>query len=239
LKRCAADTGAVILIQRFGSAANLNIHLHCLVLDAVYRHSEGELVFQEARAPTGDELRGLLDKIIARLMKMLTRASYLVEEQGMTYLAEIGPDHALKPLQAASCTYRIAFGPRAGQKVLSLRTAASRDEKSTPALCAEAHGFSLHAVARISARNSNGYAAIPDPLPRRAGPSRQTARCGRAGSSAQDKRARRRARARQIGAHELGTITETRVRHRLHSAHRETHLGRIFPGQVRSQWRAR
>ena len=28
--------GAVTLIQRFGSAANLNIHLHCLVLDDVY-----------------------------------------------------------------------------------------------------------------------------------------------------------------------------------------------------------
>ena len=35
LKRCAADTGAVTLIQRFGSAANLNIHLHCRVLDGV------------------------------------------------------------------------------------------------------------------------------------------------------------------------------------------------------------
>jgi hypothetical protein len=130
---------------------SLNIHLHCLVLDGVYRHTEGEPVFQEASAPTGDELQGLLDKIIARLMKMLTRASYLVEEQGMTYLAEIGPDNALKPLQAASCTYRIAFGPRAGQKVLSLRTAASGDEKTTPALCADAHGFSLHAAVRIDA----------------------------------------------------------------------------------------
>jgi len=28
---------AVTLIQRFGSAANLNIYLHCLVLDGVYR----------------------------------------------------------------------------------------------------------------------------------------------------------------------------------------------------------
>ena len=35
LKRATADTGAVTLIQRFGSAANLNIHLHCLVLDGV------------------------------------------------------------------------------------------------------------------------------------------------------------------------------------------------------------
>ena len=41
LKHGGADTGAVTLIQRFGSAANLNIHLHCLVLDGVYRSSEG------------------------------------------------------------------------------------------------------------------------------------------------------------------------------------------------------
>jgi len=42
LKRSAADTGSVTLIQRFGSAANLNIHSHCLVLDGVYRRTEGE-----------------------------------------------------------------------------------------------------------------------------------------------------------------------------------------------------
>ena len=50
LKRSAADTGALTLIQRFGSAANLNIHLHCLVLDAIYRRSAGEPAFQDARA---------------------------------------------------------------------------------------------------------------------------------------------------------------------------------------------
>jgi len=57
LKRCAADTGAVTLIERFGSAANLNIHLHCLVLDGVYRRTEGEPAFQAAR-PTRAELGG-------------------------------------------------------------------------------------------------------------------------------------------------------------------------------------
>ncbi len=32
--------------QRFGSAANLNIHLHCLVLDGIYqRGTDGEPVF--------------------------------------------------------------------------------------------------------------------------------------------------------------------------------------------------
>ena len=41
LKRSEAQTGATPLIQRFGSAANLNIHLHCLVLDGVYRIQNG------------------------------------------------------------------------------------------------------------------------------------------------------------------------------------------------------
>ena len=42
--------GAVTLIQRFGSATNLNIHLHCLVLDGVYRcGGDGVPVFRPSR----------------------------------------------------------------------------------------------------------------------------------------------------------------------------------------------
>ena len=63
-----------------------------------------------ARAPTRAELEGLLDKIIVRLMKMLTRQGYLVEEQGVSYIADIDPDNPLRSLQAASYTYRIAPG---------------------------------------------------------------------------------------------------------------------------------
>src|SRR5262249_12627797 len=57
-KLSRADTGAVTLIQRFGSAANLNmnIHLHCLVLDGVYLKRDGAAVFHEAAAPSTDEL---------------------------------------------------------------------------------------------------------------------------------------------------------------------------------------
>ena len=73
LKRRQANTGAVTLIQRFGSAANLNIHLHCLVLDGVYRHSEGAAVFHEVAAPIIEELQALLAKIISRIMRLLTK----------------------------------------------------------------------------------------------------------------------------------------------------------------------
>ena len=49
LKADEADSGAVTLIQRFGSSANLNIHLHCLVLDGLYRSSADDApVFVEA-----------------------------------------------------------------------------------------------------------------------------------------------------------------------------------------------
>jgi hypothetical protein len=56
-----------------------------------------------------EELQGLLLKIITRIMRLLTRQGLLIEEQGMSYLAEPDPDNALTPLQAASCTYRIAL----------------------------------------------------------------------------------------------------------------------------------
>jgi hypothetical protein len=109
--------GAVTLIQRFGSAANLNVHLHCLVLDGVYRcGAEGVQVFVQAGAPTDDELHALLHTVIARLMKMLTRHGVLIEEMGQTWLAEpdLGADgdeaRTLRPLQAAAITYRIANG---------------------------------------------------------------------------------------------------------------------------------
>ena len=49
-------------------------------------------------------------------MKFLTRKGFLIDEQGMSYLADTDPDLALGPLRAAACTYSIALRPRAGQK---------------------------------------------------------------------------------------------------------------------------
>ena len=69
----------------------------------------------------------------------------------MTCLAERAAPNALRPLRAASCTYRIAIGPRAGHKVLSLQTLSPRGQRATPALCANAHGFGLHAGQRCGA----------------------------------------------------------------------------------------
>ena len=74
----------------------------------------------------------------------MTRKGFLIEEQGMSYLADTDPDIVLGPLRAAACTYRITFGARAGQKVLSLQTLPT-EPPLTPVGCVNAHGFSLHA----------------------------------------------------------------------------------------------
>ena len=175
--RDQATTGAVTLIQRFGSAANLNVHLHALVLDGVYgnRYPAGTSgtpdesmpaptalvpIFHPAGAPTHAALQALLGKIIARILRLLTRLGHLNEEEGQTYLAGgiTDPDDVMTPLQAAAANYRIAQGPRAGQKVLSLQLAPRHLARSgdSRALCANAHGFSLHAGVRIAADDRRG-----------------------------------------------------------------------------------
>jgi hypothetical protein len=158
LKADEGHGGAVTLIQRFGSAANLNVHLRCLVLDGVYRSgADGVPSFVEVDAPTDDELQVLLQTVITQLMKMLTRRGVLIEDMGQTYLAE--PDdngeeaRTLRPLQAAAVTYRIAFGPRAGQTVLTLRGAMPRETTAHQPLCADIDGFSLHAAVRVEAND--------------------------------------------------------------------------------------
>ena len=49
----------------------------------------------------------------------------------------------MAPLQSAACTYRIALGPRAGQKVLSLQSVPSFDAQHTQQHCVSEQGFSL------------------------------------------------------------------------------------------------
>ena len=54
-----ARGGAVAVIQRFGGALNLNVHIHALVLDGVFaRDDRGTLGFHATRHLTALEERG-------------------------------------------------------------------------------------------------------------------------------------------------------------------------------------
>jgi hypothetical protein len=80
-----AATGAVTLIQRFGSALNLNIHFHILFLDGVYVYRDNRPPrFQRVKAPDKGELEELVQLISQRVGRCLPRErSECFERQGL------------------------------------------------------------------------------------------------------------------------------------------------------------
>ena len=82
-----AQTGAVTLIQRFGSALNLNIHYHMLFLDGVYIEDKyGTSRFRRVKAPTSDELSKLTHTIAQRVGCHLERRGLLESDTGTNWL---------------------------------------------------------------------------------------------------------------------------------------------------------
>jgi hypothetical protein len=56
-------------------------------------------------------------------------------------------------LQGQPVTYHIAFGPRAGQKVLTLRGTTPHETATRQPLCADIDGFTLYAAVRVEAHD--------------------------------------------------------------------------------------
>ncbi|MGA0266870.1 MAG: transposase zinc-binding domain-containing protein, partial [Lysobacterales bacterium] len=100
-----ARTGAVTLIQRFGSALNLNPHLHMLFLDGAYTFGGGKADFHRARRPQRDDLVKLLHSLSGRIARLL-----IADEPHPALEIEMGS--SLDQLQAASINYCIAIGPQ-------------------------------------------------------------------------------------------------------------------------------
>jgi len=106
-------TGAVTLIQRFGSALNLNIHFHILFLDGVYvYHDNRPPRFQRVKAPNKDELEDLVQLISQRIGRCLERQGLLEQDTESAWLKLDPADDtdALPNLLGSSVSYRIAIG---------------------------------------------------------------------------------------------------------------------------------
>lgn len=150
LTRATAQTGAVTLIQRFGSALNLNVHLHMLILDGVYATGSDAAqapLFRRAPAPTATQLQYLLERISQRIGRYLERQGLLVRDPEHAWLQLDALDEesaCMDRLRGHSVTYRIAIGPHAGKKAFTLQTLPATDTQGDAHL-ARANGFSLHA----------------------------------------------------------------------------------------------
>jgi hypothetical protein len=142
-------TGAVTLIQRFGSALNLNIHFHILFLDGVYVcRDDRPPRFQRVKAPNKDELEELIQLISQRVGRCLERQGLLEQDTESAWL-DLDPaedNDAMPQILGSSVSYRIAVGPQQGRKAFMIRTIRPLD-RPDPGLerVAKANGFSLHA----------------------------------------------------------------------------------------------
>lgn len=146
-----ARTGVVTLIQRFGSALNLNIHLHMLVLDGVYTLEQNRPRFHRAGAPNRQALERLLNRLVQRIARRLTRDGLLIEDPEQPWL-DLEPTDTLDHLNAASIRYRIAVGQGAGGRTLTLKNPALAGTDSTPKpFTANQNGFSLNCAVACQA----------------------------------------------------------------------------------------
>ncbi len=74
LTRASGATGAVTLIQRFGSALNLNVHFHALVLDGAYLVGTEPPVFRRIEPPRQEELQALVERLAERIGRSSAKA---------------------------------------------------------------------------------------------------------------------------------------------------------------------
>ena len=81
--KSGAQSGAVTLIQRFGSALNLNPHFHMLYLNGVY---DANGYFWPVKPPTCDDLDVIAHTIARRVSRFLEKAGYLVRDAESEYL---------------------------------------------------------------------------------------------------------------------------------------------------------
>ena len=62
------------ILQRFGAALNLNVHVHALVLDGVFAADRVRgLRFHETGPPSDEEMDAVLVVTVRRLRRLLTR----------------------------------------------------------------------------------------------------------------------------------------------------------------------
>ena len=147
--------GAVIFVQRFGGALNLNVHFHTLVLDGVYRQSEESraLRFTPAPPPEPAELERILQRVVRGIARIIERRGLAEEPDRLTE-----DDPLLAQLLAAAVQGRAATGQRAGQRVLRFGDQVEMQPElnvapaETPGL-ARIDGFSLHAGVAVPAND--------------------------------------------------------------------------------------
>jgi hypothetical protein len=151
--RSKMQTGSITVIQRFGSALNLNVHFHSLFLDGAYvTLPNGEIEFFELPPMTTQQVQSVLEKIQTRMIRHLQKHGLVARSE-----ADGGGDQSvdetplISEVQGASVLYKISQGKNAGQKIRKIGSLGTKGEEAFAVahLSAILGGFSLHATVFI------------------------------------------------------------------------------------------
>ena len=149
--------GSVSVVQRFGSALNLNVHLHALMMDGVYaKHpKQGRgLHFVRVPTPRTEEVEQLVMKIARKAERWLSKQGYESSEDW-----DVSDEDAMPLFQEASIVGKTATGSRRGLKIRRVQRFAGR-EFQLPKRCASVGGYNLHGGIQVSAKNRKGLETL-------------------------------------------------------------------------------
>lgn len=153
-------TGAVTVVQRWGSALNLNIHFHSVVADGVfvvqYRQEEKTVKFVETKRPTQAEIMRLVQTVQLRMLRALQRRGLVKKLESESGGEVIESDETIEAAcQGASAQYRIATSKNPGQPVRRIGSLGfvGEDPAPTGEFSAIIGGYSIHAGTSIAKNN--------------------------------------------------------------------------------------
>lgn len=109
LTHATGATGAVTLVQRFGSALNLNVHFHMIFPDGVYlADGTDPPVFRHVDEPASKNLQALVERIAARIGRLLEKRGLVERDSESAWLSAAAGSGPLDDLLGHPITYRIA-----------------------------------------------------------------------------------------------------------------------------------
>ncbi len=151
--------GGFSFIQRFGSALNLNPHLHLVFADGVWARREGSVDFYSLPGPDNEHVQDIIEAVAHAIIDMLRGLGLLPGEA-----EEVDRPDLVDPLfadsdQMAAVAYasqhmRIAFGENAGRKVRRIGRGFGYEEEISlikGKRLASVNGFTCHANRFIGA----------------------------------------------------------------------------------------
>jgi hypothetical protein len=115
-------SGSVVVLQRFGAALNLNVHVHALVLDGAFAEDAGGVLrFHALPAPSDAEMEAVLCLTVRRLTGLLVRRGMSGAVDNVETEDPWRDEAAgLSGVAAASVQGRAALGARAGARTRRL-----------------------------------------------------------------------------------------------------------------------